>query len=407
MMDLSRYRKDFPILQQTVKGRPLVYLDNAATAQKPLRVIEAVDQYYREYNSNVHRGLHTLSERATRAYEEAREKVARFIRAPRSEEIIFTRNTTESINLVAYTWARQFLKSGDAILLSEMEHHSNLVPWHLLREERQIELRFIPVTPAGELDLSQLKSLLDGVKLVAVTHMSNVLGTVKPVEMITAEAHAAGAKVLIDGAQAVPHMPVDLQAIDCDFYAFSGHKMCGPTGVGVLWAKGDILREMPPFLGGGEMIHEVFLDHSDYADIPNKFEAGTPNIAQAIGLGAAVDYLSEIGMDNVWRHEQEMAALAIEKLKSIKGLRIFGESAHRGAAISFEIEGVHPHDLATILDEQGIAIRAGHHCAQPLMRKFNVQSTARASFYFYNVPEEIDILVEGLKTAKRMFGYVT
>ncbi|MDQ7052859.1 MAG: cysteine desulfurase [candidate division KSB1 bacterium] len=407
MIDLSRYRKDFPILNQTVKGRPLIYLDNAATAQKPLQVIGTVDQYYREYNSNVHRGLHTLSERATRAYEKAREKVARFIHAPRSEEVIFTRNTTESINLVAYTWARKFLKAGDAILLTEMEHHSNLVPWHLLREEKSIELRFIPVTPRGELDLQHLKQLLDGVRLVSVTHMSNVLGTINPVEVITEEAHAAGAKVLIDGAQAVPHMPVNVQDIDCDFYAFSGHKMCGPTGVGVLWARAEILRDMPPFLGGGEMIHEVHLNHSDYADIPNKFEAGTPNIAQAIGLGAAVDYLSRVGMENILQHEQEIGALAIEKLKSIKGLRIFGESEKRGAAISFEIEGVHPHDIATILDEQGIAIRAGHHCAQPLMRKFNVQSTARASFYFYNVPEEIDILVDALKTAKRLFGYVT
>ncbi len=407
MIDLSRYRKDFPILNQRVRGKPLVYLDNAATSQKPLAVIEAIRQYYMEYNANVHRGLHTLSEKATTEYERAREKIAGFIHAPAAHEIIFTRNTTESINLVAYAWGRKFLRSGDVVVLTEMEHHSNLVPWHLLSSTIGIELRFIPVTPKGELALDALDALLQGAKLVSLTHMSNVLGTINPVQEIVRRAHANGAKVLVDGAQAVPHLPVNIQELGCDFYAFSGHKMCGPTGVGVLWARSEILEAMDPFLGGGEMIKEVFLDRSTYAEIPHKFEAGTPNIAQAIALGVAVDYLSRVGMENIARHEQEMANLAIEKLQEVKGLRIFGAAERRGAAISFEIEGIHPHDLATILDQEGVAIRAGHHCAQPLMRKFNVQSTARASFYFYNVPEEINILVEALMKAKRLFGHVS
>ncbi len=407
MKDLSKYRKDFPILKQRIRGKPLVYLDNAATSQKPQQVLETLQTYYTEYNSNVHRGLHTLSERATYEYEKAREKVARFIHAPESKEIIFTRNTTESINLVAYTWARENLRAGDAILLTEMEHHSNLIPWHLLKRQIDVRLKFIPITTKGELDLSDLEHLLDGVKLVSLTHMSNVLGTINPVEEIARAAHAAGAKVLIDGAQSAPHIPVNVQDIDCDFYAFSGHKMCGPTGAGVLWGKAEVLENMPPFLGGGEMIQEVYLERSTYAEIPLKFEAGTPNIAQAIGLGAAVDYLSAIGMETIAAHEREMTSLALEKLGQIKGLRIFGAAEKRGAAISFEIEGIHPHDLSTILDQEGIAIRAGHHCAQPLMRKYNVESTARASFYFYNLPEEIDLLVEGLQKAKKIFGYVT
>ncbi|RMD96024.1 MAG: cysteine desulfurase [Calditrichaeota bacterium] len=407
MKDLSKYRKDFPILKQRIRGKPLVYLDNAATSQKPQQVLETLQTYYTEYNSNVHRGLHTLSERATYEYEKAREKVARFIHAPESKEIIFTRNTTESINLVAYTWARENLRAGDAILLTEMEHHSNLIPWHLLQRQIDVRLKFIPITTKGELDLSDLEHLLDGVKLVSLTHMSNVLGTINPVEEIARAAHAAGAKVLIDGAQSAPHIPVNVQDIDCDFYAFSGHKMCGPTGAGVLWGKTEVLENMPPFLGGGEMIQEVYLERSTYAEIPLKFEAGTPNIAQAIGLGAAVDYLSAIGMETIAAHEREMTSLALEKLGQIKGLRIFGAAEKRGAAISFEIEGIHPHDLSTILDQEGIAIRAGHHCAQPLMRKYNVESTARASFYFYNLPEEIDLLVEGLQKAKKIFGYVT
>ncbi|MHB8627687.1 MAG: cysteine desulfurase [Aggregatilineales bacterium] len=403
---MRQYRKDFPILEQVINGKPLVYLDNAATSQKPVQVIEALDDYYRTYNSNVHRGLHTLSERATNAYEEARVKIARFIHAASPTELIFTRNTTESINLVAHGWARKFLKPGDAILLTEMEHHSNLVPWHLLQKQIGVELRFIPVTDSGELDLSHLDRLLDGVKLVSFMHVSNVLGTVNPAVAISSAAHAVGATVLIDGAQSIPNMPVDVQQLGADFFAFSGHKMVGPTGIGCLWGRAELLDAMDPFLGGGDMIHEVWLDHSTYAELPHKFEAGTPSIAQAIGLGAAVDYLSAVGMEQIAHYERDLTKTAIDRLMQVEGLRILGHAPERGGAISFVMAGIHPHDLSTILDQEGVAIRAGHHCAQPLMRRLGVPMTARASLYFYNVPEEIDALVGAIHRAREVFGYV-
>jgi cysteine desulfurase / selenocysteine lyase len=401
---MHAYRKDFPTLAQSVNDKPLVYLDNAATSQKPLHVIQALDEYYRNYNANIHRGIHTLSEKATAAYENARRLVAGFINAPEVEEIIFTRNTTESINLVAYGWGRKFLKAGDVIVATEMEHHSNLVPWHILREQMGVELRFIRVNEDGTLDLSNLDELLDGAKLVSFMHVSNVLGTVNPVKPITQAAHDAGALVLIDGAQSVPNMPVDVQDLDVDFYAFSSHKMCGPTGIGVLWGKRELFAEMNPFMGGGDMIYEVFLDHSNYADIPHKFEAGTPSIAQGIGLGAAVEYLSELGMEKIAAYERQLTQIALDKLRDVDGLRVYGEAEERVGAISFTLEGVHPHDLSTILDQHGVAIRAGHHCAQPLMRRYDIAATARASLYFYNTPEDIDALVDALNNAKEIFG---
>ncbi|MEM6284930.1 MAG: cysteine desulfurase [Chloroflexota bacterium] len=403
-MDLKALRKDFPTLEQSVNGVPLVYLDNAATSQKPLHVIETLDEYYRDYNANIHRGIHTLSEKATAAYEDARVKVAKFINAPETAEVIFTRNTTEAINLVAQAWARKFLKPGDVVLYTEMEHHSNLVPWHMLAQQIGVELRYIPVTEAGTLDLSNLDEMLDGVKLVSFMHVSNVLGTVNPVKQITQAAHNVGAIVMIDGAQSAPNMPVDVQDLGVDFFAFSSHKVCGPTGIGVLWGKREILEAMDPYMGGGDMIYEVFMDRSTYAEIPAKFEAGTPSIAQGIGLGAAVDYLSEIGMDKISAYEKELTDYGMEQLRQIDGLRIYGEADDRVGAISFTVEHVHPHDLSTILDQQGVAIRAGHHCAQPLMRRYDIAATARASLYFYNTREDIDALVTALRKAKEIFG---
>lgn len=404
--DVRAIRQDFPILHQEVHGRPLVYLDNAASSQKPRAVIEAVDRYYRSDNANVHRGIHTLSERASQAYEKARRKVARFIHARSAKEVIWTRNTTESINLVAYSWGRANIGPGDEILLTEMEHHSNLIPWQLLAEEKGATLRFIRVTDDGLLDLDDLDELLtQRTKLVSLVHMSNVLGTVNPVAEITRRAHAVGAKVLLDGAQSVPHLPVDVQALDCDFLAFSGHKMCGPTGIGVLYGKRELLEEMPPFLGGGDMIKEVYLDSASWNELPFKFEAGTPSIAQAIGLGVAVDYLNETGMEAIHRHEQDVVRYALEALSQVEGLVIYGPPAEmRGGVTTFNVPGVHPHDLATILDSEGIAIRAGHHCAQPLMRRYNVPATARASFYLYNTADEVDALIRGLDKAKSIFG---
>ena len=403
---MRQRRADFPILDQQVNGQPLVYLDNAATSQKPIAVLEAMDNYYRQYNANVHRGIHRLSEQATNAYEEARGKIARFINAAHSHEVIYTRNTTESLNLVAHSWARKFLKPGDVILITEMEHHSNIVPWHLLQRQMQVKLRYIPVTTQGVLDLSKLDRLLDGVKLLSFMHVSNVLGTVNPVIELTAAAHNIGAVVMVDGAQSVPNMPVDVQALGCDLFAFSSHKMCGPTGLGILWGREALLNTMDPFLGGGDMIHEVRFDGSTYAPLPHKFEAGTPAIAEAIGLGAAVDYLTGIGMDAISNYERALTDLAIEKLREVEGLHIFGNAPERGGAISFTMDGIHPHDLSTILDEQGVAIRAGHHCAQPLHTKFGLPSTARASLYFYNIPEEINALVSALQKARELFGYV-
>jgi cysteine desulfurase/selenocysteine lyase len=408
MLDAKKIRQDFPILQQKINGKPLVYLDNAATSQKPLAVLRCLDEYYRGYNANIRRGIHTLSEKATAKYEEARDKVARFINAPSRSGVVFTRNTTESLNLVAYSYARKFLQAGDEILLTEMEHHSNLVPWHLLAQQIDVKLKFIPVTEQGALDLANIQKLLtERTKIVSFTHMSNVLGTINPVRRLAQMAHDAGAVVVIDGAQGAPHLPVNVQHLECDFYAFSGHKMMGPTGVGVLWGKVDLLDKMDPFLGGGEMIHEVWLDHSTFEEVPHKFEAGTPNIAQVIGLGAAMDYLQSLTMPAVAEHEIWLTRLAIEKLRQIDGLQILGDAPERGAAISFLLPEVHARDLSTILDSEGVAIRAGHHCAQPLMRKFDIPSTARASLYVYNLPEEIDILVHAINKARKFFGHVS
>lgn len=407
MLNITEIRKQFPILQrETSAGVPLVYLDSTATSQKPLVVIEAMNAYYRRSNANIHRGVHTLAEEATALYEEAREKIARFINAPSARQIIYTRNTTEAINLVAYTWARANLKAGDLVILTEMEHHSNLVPWQMLQAERGIELDFIPVTEDGLLDLDSLPSLLARTpKLVAFTHMSNVLGTINPAAEIIRLAHEAGAVTLVDAAQSVPHLKVDVQALDADFLAFSAHKMCGPTGIGALYGKADLLEAMPPFLGGGDMIKEVKLRAFRPNSLPHKFEAGTPAIAEAIGFGAAVDYLTSLGMDAIAAHEHEITAYAIERLEEIPGVKVFGPAAeHKGGVAAFTLDGIHPHDVAQILDRYGIAIRAGHHCAQPLHEKFGISATSRASFYLYNTKDEVDLLVNGVYKVKEMFG---
>lgn len=406
-LNIEKIRKDFPILnRETANGKRVIYLDSTATSQKPLQVIEAMDDYYRRSNANIHRGVHTLAEEATSLYEGARERIAKFINAAHSREVIYTRNTTESINLVAYSWARANLKAGDLVLLTEMEHHSNLVPWHMLQAERGIELDFIPVTEDGLLDLDVYKSLLNRTpKLVSFTHMSNVLGTINPAAEIIRLAHAAGAIVLVDGAQSVPHLSVDVQALDADFYAFSAHKMCGPTGIGILYGKSALLESMPPFLGGGDMIKEVKLRSFRANTLPHKFEAGTPAIAEAIGLGAAVDYLTKIGMNDIAAHEHKITEYALDRLEEIPGVKLFGPSADKkGGVAAFTLEGVHPHDVAQILDQDGIAVRAGHHCAQPLHEKFGIPATSRASFYLYSTKEEVDLLVKGLYKVKEMFG---
>ena len=406
-LNITEIRKDFPILErETRKGVRVVYLDSTATSQKPLQVIEAMNDYYRRSNANIHRGVHTLAEEATSMYEGAREKIARFVNAASAREIIYTRNTTESINLVAYSWARANLKAGDLVILTEMEHHSNLVPWHMLQMERGIELDFIPVTQDGLLDLETYKALLDRrPKLVSFTHMSNVLGTINPAAEIICLGHEAGAIVLVDGAQSVPHLQVDVQALDADFYAFSAHKMCGPTGIGVLYGKTALLDSMPPFLGGGDMIKEVKLRSFRANTLPHKFEAGTPAIAEAVGFGAAVDYLTGIGMDKIAAHEHEITEYALERLEEIPGVKLFGPSADKkGGVAAFTLEGVHPHDVAQILDQDGIAVRAGHHCAQPLHEKFGLHATSRASFYLYNTKDEVDMLVNGIYKVKEMFG---
>ncbi|MDQ2715431.1 MAG: cysteine desulfurase [Chloroflexota bacterium] len=399
-------RKDFPILARLVHGKPLVYLDSTASSQKPRSVIDAMSVYYENYNANVHRGVYEISEEATAAMEKARVKMARFLNARQGKQIIFTRNTTESINLVAYSWGGENIHAGDLIVLTEMEHHSNLVPWQLLAQRTGARLEFVPVTDEGLLRLDVYKQLLrQQPKLVAFTHMSNVLGTINPTQQMIAQAHAAGAIALIDAAQSVPHLPVDVQALDADFLCFSAHKMLGPTGIGVLYGKRDLLEAMPPFMGGGDMIRRVSLRESTWNDLPWKFEAGTPAIAEAIGLGAAVDYLNALGMENVLRHEQEITAYALEQLRAVPGLTIYGpDAARRGGVISFTLGDVHPHDLASILDQEaGVAIRAGHHCAQPLMERFNLGATARASFYVYTMREEIDVLVQGLHKALQIF----
>ncbi len=403
---LTEIRAQFPVLERQVHGKPLIYLDNAATTQKPLSVIQALDEYYRRYNANVHRGVHTLSEEATGAYENARLRVARFINAPSPKQVIFTRNATESINLVAHTWGRANLGPGDEVLITEMEHHSNIVPWQILQEQLGFTLRHIPLTDQGTLDLSQLDGLVnERTKLVSFVHVSNVLGTVNPVARLVEAAQAVGAKVLIDAAQSVPHMPVDVQALGADFVVFSGHKMAGPTGIGVLYGRRELLEAMPPFLGGGDMIREVKLSGSRWNTLPYKFEAGTPSIAQGIGLGAAVDYLNQVGVDWIWEHERALVRYAYERMSQVEGLRILGPGPEeRGGLIAFTLEGVHPHDLAAILDMDGIAIRAGHHCAQPLHDRYGMVASARASFYLYNTLEEVDKLVAGLEKAVDVFA---
>lgn len=400
-------RKDFPILSRQVHGKPLVYLDSTASSQKPLAVIEAMSTYYETTHANVHRGVYEISEEATAKMEKARVKTARFINARQSKQVIFTRNTTESINLVAYSWGYVNIKAGDVIVLTEMEHHSNLVPWQMLAHRTGARLEFVPITDDGLLRLDVYEQLLkQQPKLVAFAHMSNVLGTINPAREMIAQAHAAGALVLLDAAQSVPHMPVDVQALDVDFLCFSAHKMLGPTGIGVLYGKRDLLEAMPPFMGGGDMIRTVGLRESTWNDLPWKFEAGTPAIAEAIGLGAAVDYLNALGMENVLQHEQSITAYAMEQLRQVPGLTMYGpDTVQRGGVISFTLGDIHPHDLASILDQEvGIAIRAGHHCAQPLMERFGLSATARASFYVYTIESDVDTLVQGLHKALEIFS---
>ncbi len=407
----EQVRLDFPILHQEVNGKPLVYLDNAATSQKPMLVLNTLRDYYEQYNSNVHRGVHTLSAKATDAYEGARDKVAAFVNAASRQEIVFTRNATEAINLVAYSWGSN-LQQGDEIILSVMEHHSNLIPWQMLAQRTGAVLKFVELTETEEFNLEQFKSLIsDKTKLVSTVHVSNTLGCINPVQEIIAIAHKYGAKVLIDACQSVPHMPIDVQQMDCDWLVASGHKMCAPTGIGFLYGKLDLLRSMPPFLGGGEMIADVFLDHATYADLPNKFEAGTPAIAEAIALGAAVDYLSGIGMDKIYTYEAELTGYLFEQLAQIPEIRTYGPlpkvaGLGRAALAAFTAGDVHPHDLSTILDQAGVAIRAGHHCTQPLHRYLVAQSTARASLSFYNTHEEIDVFITTLKEAIDFFGSI-
>ena len=411
--DPRAVRADFPILRAAAearpgaRGRPLVYLDSAATSQKPDVVLAAMNDFYSTYNANIHRGIYRIAEEATAAYEDARRRVSRFIGAASPRELVFTHNSTEALNLVAYAWGRANLKAGDALLLTEMEHHSNLVPWQILARERGLELRFIPMTGAGELDLEALPRLLgDGrVRLLGVVHISNVLGTVNPIAEIARQAHAAGAIVVVDASQSVPHCPVDVRALGCDFLAFTGHKMLGPTGIGGLWGRAELLEAMPPFLGGGEMIREVHLEWSKWNELPWKFEAGTMPIAEAIGLGAAVDYLEALGMDAVFAHDRELADYALERLREVPELRVLGPPAgRRGGVVAFTLGTLHPHDVATVLDSDGIAVRAGHHCAMPLHEKLGVPASARASFHCYSLPEEVDALVEGLHQARRVFA---
>jgi cysteine desulfurase / selenocysteine lyase len=404
-LDVARVREDFPILRQRVRGKPLVYLDNAATSQKPQVVIDAVTRFYAAENANIHRGVHYLSERATVAYDEAREKVARFLNAHSSREIIFTRGTTEGINLVAQTYGRTHLKAGDDIVITAMEHHSNIVPWQLVCEQTGATLRAAPITDEGELDLDGFERLLgDRTRLVAVVHVSNALGTINPIKRLVALAHARGIPVLVDGAQAAPHLQVDVQDLDCDFFVFSGHKVFGPTGVGVLYGREALLDRMPPYQGGGDMIATVTLQRSTWAPLPAKFEAGTPMIAQVLGLGAALDYVSQLGLDAIAAWEQDLLRYATERVSQIEGIRLIGTAREKASVLGFVLRGVHPHDIGTILDDNGVAIRAGHHCAQPVMERFGVPATARASFAFYNTRAEIDVLVDGLITVKKMFA---
>ena len=402
--DVDRWRQDFPILRETVRGKPLVYLDNAATTQKPQSVIDAEAAFYRHTNANVHRGVHALSQLATDQYEAAREKVRRFINAAGTQEIVFVRGTTEAINLVAQSYARPRLSADDNIIVSAMEHHSNIVPWQMVCAQTGAELRVAPVNDAGELDLDMFAKLVGpGTKLVAVTHLSNALGSITPVARIIEIAHAHGVPVLLDGAQAIAHLGVDVGALDCDFYAFSGHKIFGPTGIGVLYGKTALLDAMPPYQVGGDMIRSVTFGQTEYNDLPYKFEAGTPNIAGAIGLGAAIDYVSAVGIDAIAEHERDLLDYATGLVAGIKGLKIIGTAQHKASILSFTLDGVHPHDIGTILDNDGVAIRAGHHCAMPVMQRFGIAGTARASFSLYNTHGEIDALVAGLVKVQEMF----
>lgn len=407
VLDPVRIRADFPILHQNVHGHPLVYLDNAASTQRPTAVLDAMRYYYEHDHANVHRGIHELSRRATDAYEEARAKVARWINAPDAAELIWTRGTTEGINLVADGWGYSNLNEGDEIILSILEHHSNLIPWQMLAKRTGAKLRFVDVDEEGRLRMDEFEALLgEKTKVVSLGHVSNSIGTINPIQEIAAKARAAGALMVVDGAQGAPHLPVDVQALGCDFYAFSAHKMCGPTGIGALWGRRELLEAMDPYQGGGEMISVVELETSTWAELPHKFEAGTPNIAGAIGFGAAVDYLEEIGRDAIRAHEVDLVGYALEKMAEIPWIRVFGPPSpeERSGVVAFEVEGAHPHDVATILDAHGVAIRAGHHCTQPLMRRLGVPATNRASFYIYNTRAEVDVMVRALHAVQDIFG---
>jgi cysteine desulfurase/selenocysteine lyase len=405
-MDVHRIRADFPILASTVRGgRPLVYLDNAATSQKPRQVIETISRYYTSENANIHRGLHYLSERATAAYDAARGKVARFLGAGSSSEIVFTRGTTEAINLVAQSWGRSNLRPGDQVLVTEMEHHANLVPWQVVCEQTGATFRAVPITDRGELDLEAFDRLLtDRTRLVAVGHVSNALGTVNPVRELAARAHRQGALVLVDGAQSAPHFPIDVSELGCDFFAFSGHKLYGPTGIGVLWGRAAVLDGMPPWQTGGDMIERVTLERSTWAAPPARFEAGTPPIAEVAGLGAAIDYVETVGLTAMGMRERELLSRATEAIGALPGVRLVGTAGEKVGVLSFVLDGIHPHDVGTVLDDEGVAVRAGHHCAQPVMQRFGIPATVRASFAFYNTLEEIDVLVRGVQRARKVFG---
>ncbi|SDX20262.1 cysteine desulfurase [Paenibacillus sp. CF384] len=405
-MNVKAIREQFPILHQQINGHPLVYLDSAATSQKPRSVIDAVSRYYEMDNANVHRGVHTLGSRATDAYEGAREKVAAFLNAGSTQEIIFTRGTTTAINLVASSYARAVCGEGDEIVITQMEHHSNLIPWQQVAKATGATLKYIPLEKDGSITLENVEATItDRTKIVSIMYVSNVLGVINPIKEITAIAHRHGAKMVVDGAQSTPHMKVDVRDLDCDFYAFSGHKMCAPTGIGALYGKKALLEEMEPIEFGGEMIDHVDLHDSTWKELPWKFEGGTPIIAGAVGLGAAIDFLTEIGLDEIEKHEHKLAAYAYERLSTIDGISIFGPVDNRAGLVTFNLNDVHPHDVATVLDTKGIAVRAGHHCCQPLMRYLNVSSTARASFYLYNTEEDVDRLVDGLQQTKEFFGY--
>ena len=403
ILDIELIRSEFPILSRQVNGHPLVYFDNGATSQKPQTVISAISKYYSYENSNIHRGIHTLSQEATTAYEEARTTVQQFINAKHSHEVIFTSGTTGSINLIASSFGKKHLKEGDEIIISTMEHHSNIVPWQMICEEKGAILKVVPINDKGEFLMDEFENLLSNkTKLVAVTHISNTLGTINPVKEIIAKAHQKGALVLIDGAQAVPHTKVDVQELDCDFYAFSGHKMPGPTGVGILYGKEDLLNNLPPYQGGGDMIKTVTFEKTTYNELPHKFEAGTPNIVGGIGLAAAINYMNKIGIDKIEAYEYELLAYVTEQIKQIEGVRIIGEAENKASVLSFVVEGTHPSDIGMIIDKLGVAIRTGHHCTEPLMNRFDIPGTARASFAFYNTFEEIDIFINALKRAVKM-----